>query len=199
MSDPSPQTRAQTFFLQSFRKNPSGPPPQKWPAPAVFKRWLKNAKFRDDLTHIRDALRFQADIHLATAAASVTKILQTSLDAAAPALADPSADTATTLVRNLKSFTDLLRLAHLRQRFTSDPVDPPPQKEKEQAPVPRKRDGYAEILEDPDRLKGYISLAVMQGSSAHEPFLAAFPDELAKAQATAEKIQQSKTHPQPQP
>jgi hypothetical protein len=112
------KTAAQALFLRAFRENPAGPSPDKWPTPGTFRRWLKKASFRKDLAAIRDALRFQADLHVATAAAHAAKSLQASLG---PAPID--ADTGATLATQLKAITDLLRLAHLRQRFPAD-ADP---------------------------------------------------------------------------
>ena len=119
MSTETENTRAQRLFLRAFRDHPTGPAPADWPNPGTFKRWLKSPRFRRSLAAVRDALRFQADLHIASAATSAAKSLQSAVTNGEPASAggvlDP--ETAEHLTRQLKSLTDLLRLAHLRTRF----------------------------------------------------------------------------------
>src|SRR5712672_1544504 len=120
MSKAEDKTAAQTLFLRAFRQNPAGPPAESWPAPGTFRRWLKKQSFRNDLAAIRDALRFQADLPVATAAAQAAKSLQTRLGAG-----PLNADSAAAPTTQLKAITALLRLAHLRQRFPADTASAP--------------------------------------------------------------------------
>jgi hypothetical protein len=125
MSDIPGTTRAQTLFLRAFHSSPDGPPPDAWPSPAIFRRWLRSSRFRIALRTVRDAMRVRADLHLSAASSAAAHTLQSVL-AAAPT--DPAA----LLDRHaqLNALTHLLRLAHLRQRFPSDPP-PPPQRHNE--------------------------------------------------------------------
>jgi hypothetical protein len=94
-------TENQTLFLRAFRTHQSGPPPELWPSPAVFRRWLKSPAFRSNLETLLAALRFQTDLHLALAACHTARQITTvpGIPATPP---DPN---------------QLLRLHHLRQRF----------------------------------------------------------------------------------
>src|SRR5437016_1673293 len=103
MPDANPITRTQTLFLRAFRNSPAGPTPDQWPSPSILRRWLRSRAFVTALNSIRDALRFQLDFQLAAAAAQAAQIL------AAPGAQFSQLD--------LKRLSDLLRLAHLRQRF----------------------------------------------------------------------------------
>ncbi len=125
-------SNAASAFLRSFRTNPAGPPPDKWPAPAILRRWLRRPAFRAALSSLQDTLRLQADFHLATAASC----------AAALAAPDPAAsETAKSKVEILQ----LLRLSHLRQRFaataaattSSDDQPPPREEENEEREITR--------------------------------------------------------------
>jgi hypothetical protein len=168
MSNPEDKTAAQTLFLRAFRESSAGPPPQDWPAPGTFRRWLKKESFRKALASIRDALRFQADLHVATAAAQAAKNLQAALPTASPLDLDAAAQ----LTTQLKAITDLLRLAHLRQRF---PADAPSADESSGHCI--NQPGYGEIVHNPDRLKSLL-LLFANDSPEYDQFLAAFPEEL---------------------
>ena len=207
MSDQPTPTRAQKLFLRAFRENPAGPPPSEWPAPAVLHRWLEDDTFRQTLTSLRDTLRFQTDFYIATAAASASRTLQATVapltappaaEADAPAHASP---TSADLDRQLRSLTSLLRLAHLRHRFTTAPTDdrpsPSPKTDGKKTFTPvawnpnwtDRPDIIANIFCDPDknRLKAYLVLLVIRGRTDFAPFLAAYPEELSKALEHAEK------------
>jgi hypothetical protein len=207
MSDHPTATRAQKLFLRAFRDNPAGPPPSDWPAPAVLRRWLEDETFRQTLTSLRDTLRFQTDFYIATAAASASRTLQTTIAPLAtrpPAEADAPAQTNPTPVdldRQLRSLTSLLRLAHLRHRFTTAPTDdrpdPSPKTDGKKTFTPvawnpnwtDRPDHIANIFCDPDksRLKAYLVLQVIRGRKDFAPFLTAYPEELANALEHAEK------------
>jgi hypothetical protein len=101
----------QTTFLRAFRNNPSGPPPESWPSPAILRRWLRRPAFRAALDSLRQTLQFQSDFHLAAAAS-----------AAVQSLAAPDAPAS-----SARRLENLLRLAHLRQRFTSQQAIPEPE------------------------------------------------------------------------
>src|SRR5436190_8196987 len=197
MSKRRPSTRAQSIFLRAFRQNPDGPAPDQWPAPGVLRRWLANPKFRRALAQIRDALRLRADIHIAAAAASAAQSIQSTLRAAPGGLAasaasvSPDAQTPPDLSKHIKPLTDLLRLAHARHRFDPDAqaagaADAPAAPSDDAIPCPHDDPDeqgtiYEAIVLDPYRLKAMISLLIMRGHAEHEPFLAAFPEELATA------------------
>jgi hypothetical protein len=98
-------TNAQSTFLRAFRTSPTGPAPDQWPSPAVFRRWLRRPAFATALRSLRDALRTQADFHLASAAAQAVQGLATQ-----PELAP----------QDFRRLAELLRLAHQRQRFPTE-------------------------------------------------------------------------------
>lgn len=193
MTDPTPVTRAQELFLEAFRQSPTGPAPADWPAPGVLRRWLKSRRFKKALTATHDAIRLQTDFHLASAASSAARALQTTITPATNADLDPTA--LAELYRTLKSLTDLLRLAHLRERFTTPPRDAASRRDRDlnllgndenRRILERSRgtNGYEAILNDPVRLKGLLMMAVkFRGARIYDPFLSAFPDELAEAHA----------------
>jgi len=122
MSDTLGMTREQTKFLRAFRKHPLGPPPDAWPSPCVFRRWLRRAAFRSALKSLRDALRFQSDLHLAGAAASAAHVLQATL---VPAPADPAAAAESRAM--FGGLIQLVKLSHARERTapTNEPPRPP--------------------------------------------------------------------------
>jgi hypothetical protein len=198
--NPDPEvTRAQQNFLAAFTQNPTGPVPAEWPSPGVLRRWLKDKRFRKSLTALRDAIRFQTDFHLAAAASTAARAVQTTLN---PAVVDPTTDPAALadLAKTLKSLTDLLRLAHLRERFTPAAAAPPAQgarsRRESAAEYNRKLaarvhtpNGWEAIINDPERLKGVMLLAAMRGVTAYDPFLSAFPEELAEARASYARLQ----------
>jgi hypothetical protein len=98
---------AQTIFLRAFHNNPTGPEPKDWPTPAILRRWLRRPTFRRALQSVQDTLRFQADFHIANAATKAAKHFETQ-------------DSALTT----QDLAKLLRLSHVRQRFTSSaPLD----------------------------------------------------------------------------
>jgi hypothetical protein len=113
-------TRAQSIFLRAFHNNPDGPSPDDWPSPAIFRRWLRSHRFRIALQTVRDAMRVRADLHLSAASSAAAHTLQSVL-AATPTNPDALVDRHL----QLNALTHLLRLAHLRQRFPSDPPPPP--------------------------------------------------------------------------
>jgi hypothetical protein len=188
MIDPTPVSRAQKLFIRAFRQNPAGPAPADWPTPGVLRRWLKSHRFKKALTATRDAIRLQTDFHLASAASSAARALQTTITPATNADLDPTA--LADLSRTLKSLTDLLRLAHLRERFTT-PRGVEPKRagsiignEENRSILARAHttNGYEAILNDPVRLKGILMMAVKyRGAEIYDPFLSAFPEELAAA------------------
>jgi hypothetical protein len=104
MPDIKGTNRAQTLFLRSFRKSPTGPAPEDWPSITLLRRWLRKPAFRTALDSLREALRFHADFQLTIGASQAVQTL----------VSTPNAALAPQDVRKL---AELLRLAHLRQRF----------------------------------------------------------------------------------
>jgi hypothetical protein len=187
-------TRAQKLFLQAFRDDPAGPLPAKWPSPAILQRWLENEDFRTALNQYRDTMRFQSDFHLTAAANAAAKSIHSTITPSSdPAAPQPD------LSKKLKSLTDLLRLAHIRQRFTAESPTRDVAEEKtsknpsnQHTPQPGitwtdQPHIIADIFCDPDkgRLKEYMLFLTMHGYKGYEPFLAAFPEDLKEAQESA--------------
>jgi hypothetical protein len=108
MPDIKGTNRAQTLFLRSFRKSPTGPAPENWPSITLLRRWLRKPAFKAALDSIRETLRFHADFQLTIGASQ-----------AAQSLRAPDHTALTPDER--KKFSDLLRHAHLRQRFPTEP------------------------------------------------------------------------------
>ena len=117
MSDIPGTTRAQTKFLRAMSKNPSGPPPELWPSPSALRRWLRRPGFLKALQSVREALFFQADIHLAYTANSAFQALK-------HALANLPSDPDLRKLQNatIHAASRLARISHLRQQ---NPADPP--------------------------------------------------------------------------
>jgi hypothetical protein len=116
-------TESQTSFLRRFRDNPLGPPLDQWPSAAVLLRWLRGKKFRYAMQEVRDALRFQADLHLASAAARAAGALQDGVGAGAT---QDQGEQSQERARHVHALVGLLRLSHMRTRYTVDPPPPPP-------------------------------------------------------------------------
>ena len=112
-------TDRQSSFLRAFLKSPSGPPPADWPSPALLRKWLRRPSFRRAADSLLSSLRFRADFHLSTAAAGAVQSLAHSAASPGPQQLDAP---------DLSPLYRLLRLAHLRQRFSPSgeaPSDPP--------------------------------------------------------------------------
>jgi hypothetical protein len=204
MSNRHSSTRAQKLFLKAFRQNPAGPPPSQWPSPATLQRWLRDADFKNALNNFRETMRFQADFHLAAAANAAAKSIHSSV-AAAPATTGPD------LSRQLKSLTDLLRLSHIRQRFTATPSNDNPPNDSS-----RNNDTSDPLSQEidprdfpvnpmvvlthwpPDRLKPYFRLLVINGKKEFEPFLHGFPEEMAKLKDYFEQYPDNRYSPDSQ-
>lgn len=101
----------QTSFLRAFQTHPGGPPRSLWPSPSILRRWLRRPAFKRALDSLLQTLRFQSDFQLAALSAKATSAYAT------PASTDnaPQDSGLTT-----QDFSKLLRLAHLRQRFTTE-------------------------------------------------------------------------------
>ena len=108
-------TNAQSKFLRTFRTSPFGPGAQDWPAAAILRRWLRRPTFVAALQSVQNALRYQADFQLLSAAAAAAHMLHTSVTAGDHELQK----------QQVKAMSDLLKLAHLRERFA--PPMPKPQ------------------------------------------------------------------------
>ena len=81
----------------------------------MLRRWLRRDGFVRAMNSLRDAMRFQADFQLLSAAASASQILHSSAHSN-----DHEAAAA-----KMKAFADLLKLAHVRERFARDEDEPP--------------------------------------------------------------------------
>jgi hypothetical protein len=110
--------------VRRFRDNPLGPPLDQWPPAAVLLRWLRRKKFRYAMQEVRDALRFQADLHLASAAARAAGALQDGVGTTG-ATQNPG-EQSQERARQVHALVGLLRLSHMRTRYTVDPPPPPP-------------------------------------------------------------------------
>ena len=112
-------TDAQSKFLRAFRLSPTGPAKDDWPSPAIMRRWLQSRSFVKALDAVRKVMRYTADFQLVSAAASASQSLHMVVNS-------PFLESQTKL---LKALGDLLRLAHLRQRFACIDFKPPPLRE----------------------------------------------------------------------
>jgi hypothetical protein len=122
MSDISGTTRAQSNFLRACTKDPWGLTHKGWPNAITFRRWMRRQTFRVAIRSIRDALRFQADLHIAAAAAAAAQALaRTVMSDEQP----PDPEHVRAAKDQVQSLTTLLKLAHLRQRFSVDPAELP--------------------------------------------------------------------------
>jgi hypothetical protein len=169
-------TTAQKKFFRTYRQTPGGPVTADWPSPLVFRRWLKRPAFRAALESLRDALRFQADFHLAHASAS-----------AARSFMNPDAPL------EPKRHLDLLHLSHTRQRFAQEhPESKTPAPDQKIEPKPEVFDPDAEYnvrardlllthwnksMQDGDYLRKWIyDTAVAFNPPGFIDLLAAWPD-----------------------
>jgi len=107
MPDIPGTSRAQTNFLRAFVKNPAGPSPESWPSPAILRRWLRKPRFRSALNSVQLSIRFQTDFHIASAATSAARNLDHPDNPA-----------------SAKQLENILRIAHLRQRFNATAPEP---------------------------------------------------------------------------
>ena len=107
MPDIKGTNRAQTLFLRSFRRSPTGPAPEDWPSITLLRRWLRKPAFKAALDSIREALRFHAEFYLTIGASRAAQTLGTAQQAAL------NSD-------DVKTLSELLRHAHLRQRFPTE-------------------------------------------------------------------------------
>ncbi|MGH7177627.1 MAG: hypothetical protein ACREJC_09625 [Tepidisphaeraceae bacterium] len=114
-------SRQQTKFLRECLKDPTGMSNRTWPSAITMRRWMRRRGFRIAIKGIRDALRFQADVHIAAAAAQGAQCLA---QAVAPDGASVDPARLTQIKQHIDSLTTLLRLAHLRQRFNVEPPEP---------------------------------------------------------------------------
>jgi hypothetical protein len=108
-------TRAQTIFLRSLKTSSSGALDAQWPSPVILRRWLRKPGFLHAMRSVRSALWYQADFQLLAAATSAAQALQTTI-------AGGNYEEQT---RQLAALGNLIKLAHLRQRFASA-SDPEP-------------------------------------------------------------------------
>ena len=107
-------TNQQSAFLRAFRTHPNGPPPELWPSPAIFRRWMRRPTFAKTVDSRLQAVRLQTDCHLAFAACQAAR--QAAQTCAAPASPDPAAQP------KPPDPNQLFRLHHLRQRFPANPT-----------------------------------------------------------------------------
>jgi hypothetical protein len=154
-------TERQTLFLRAFRTHQSGPPPELWPSPAIFRRWMRRPTFARAVDSLLDAVRLQTDFHLAFAALHSAR--QVACSAAAPPNPDVPAP-------KLPDPNQLLRLAHLRQRFSAHPAasangQPKPDNDKDKTPVISEREFVRQISGE-DGVKAYDELVEMRRARA---------------------------------
>jgi hypothetical protein len=107
MPDIKGTNRAQTIFLRSFRKSLTGPAPEDWPSITLLRRWLRKPAFKTALDSLCETLRFHAEFYLTIGASRAAQTLGTAQQAAL------NSD-------DVKTLSELLRHAHLRQRFPTD-------------------------------------------------------------------------------
>jgi hypothetical protein len=173
-------TNAQTTFLRAFRKNPLGPPPDQWPSAARLRCWLRRSGFRRALQSLEQTLRVRADFLLTTAATRA---------------ADHLTNNTATVADDPKRHLELLRLLHVRQRFTATAGNEPANDHDHDDSGPDGNDpasrrgptrrvpffegvpGLAdELLQDTSRLKAYMELGLSHGDHRFNGFLKGFPE-----------------------
>jgi hypothetical protein len=121
MADLPGTTRAQTTFLRACAKDPIGLCGKTMPSAITFRRWMRKPTFRRAVKGIRDALRFQADLHLSAAAAAAAR----SLDATA-ANGEADEQQQERQRAHLRDLLSLLKLVHARERFSVPREAPEP-------------------------------------------------------------------------
>jgi hypothetical protein len=133
MADIPGTTRAQTNFLRACTKDPWGLTPSDWPNAITFRRWMRRATFRKAIKGVRNALRFQADLHLAAASAAAAQALNQSL------VSGVDIQKLATQREQIQYLTTLLRLSHVRERFSRDYEAPEPETHLIRASTPERR------------------------------------------------------------
>jgi hypothetical protein len=111
MPDIAGTTRAQSIFLRALRENPSLPPEQ-WPTPFLFRKWLRRPAFRRALSSLRDANRFRSAYHLSRSAADASTILHAYLR---------NADGYELSAEQVSFLSNLLRLSQSAERLDPSP------------------------------------------------------------------------------
>jgi hypothetical protein len=115
---------AQSLFLRACLKDPSGMANEKWPSATVLRKWMRRRGFRVAIKGIRDSLRFQAEMHVASASASAAKCLA-QVVGSDQELTEAQRERLRAAKEQIASLTTLLRLAHLRSRFSAEAPEPP--------------------------------------------------------------------------
>lgn len=145
MSNFDGMTRAQTLFLRACSRDPfgtgDGAGRKHWPTAATFRKWMRRPGFRAAVEGIREALRFQADLQIAAASAAAARGIANLFIRDDGTVAD--ADAIKSAKDQVQSLLSLLRLAHLRQRFSMTAKAPPAMPRL----TPRQRAVLAEIEE----------------------------------------------------
>jgi hypothetical protein len=83
---------------------------------------MRRDTFRAAMQSVRDAMRFQADLHLTAAATRAAGALTDGVGA----MAEVDDEQPQTAAARVNAMVHLLRLSHQRIRFTIDPPPPPP-------------------------------------------------------------------------
>lgn len=159
MADIPGTTRAQTTFLRACTKDPLGLAGKGWPNAATFRRWMRRPTFRKAVKGIRDALRFQADLHLTAASAVAAQALS-------EAVTSPQPDDAR-LARQreqVRELITLLKLVHARERFCvpREPAEPAQLRPSQRAAV------RAFLGRFPEHLQVRDALRVLKGEERAE-------------------------------
>jgi hypothetical protein len=115
-------TDRQSNFLRACAKDPTGLTPKDWPSATVFRKWMRRQGFRLAIRGIRDSLRYQADLHIASASAAAAKLLSAAVNDGT-VISDEQVQRLRGAREQIQSLTTLLRLAHLRHRFSADPAE----------------------------------------------------------------------------
>lgn len=112
-------SNAQSKFLRNLHHHPTEITSRNIPAAAVLRRWLRKPGFRNALASLSGAMSVQADLQLSAAAASAAGALQRALSV------EPEGDDTAVHQQimaqreQIHSLVQLLRVAHVRQRFAS--------------------------------------------------------------------------------
>ena len=153
-------SHAQTIFLRAFRNSPTGPQPTDWPSPAILRRWLRRPTFRQALQSVQETLRLQADFHLTNAATKAAQQVESQHDAF-----------------TTQDLTRILRLSHVRQRFTPAPPQPPPDEDSDSDDQDQPQESHClPLIDHAEEQRARIKIAPLALKLGFHPPLGDHPD-----------------------
>jgi hypothetical protein len=142
-------THAMTKFLRACSKNPLGPAPEDWPTATILRRWLRRKSFRRAFLTIQESHRLRSDFHLSAAGSYAAHSLELLTQNNTLATLDDQSKIENQKSKILSAST-VLRLSHLRQRFSpSDPsIENPKSKKGAELATARDLENPPELTEE---------------------------------------------------